>query len=476
MDQIGIEGKSEELFREFPVHRWNEKALHFLLDQKKNNQRVAVACSGGADSVFALLLCYSFFKNSLHVLHVNHDLRGVDSKKDASFVENLSNSLHLKSSILKVGELGKKDEGSLREARLSMLLSELEANSMNTLIQGHQQDDVAESLLWRISRGAGPFGLCSPRPLQVYQSAIFIRPFITIPKNEITEALARLEIPWVEDQSNHSFRYLRNRIRHNTIRSWKKEVDRDLLGGVQRTRDLIEEQNEAIEYIAKEITSNFPFNFAVSTAVLKKYPRAVQRFCIHDLVGNAEATIAQDEVTKIMERIENFESQTFTLNEEFKIVLTSDELKLVKSEIISSNYYSDHSLIESCPLYFPEKKVICRRDFQINKKIFQRIQLKNINQEEETIIDAGTMPCDKLIIKSRDCGDKFQPLGMKGPKKLKDLFIDRKWTRQRKDQTPVFCDSNFNILWIPGFGPCEHNKITPRTKQVIHLTYQHSSA
>ena len=83
MDQIGIEGKSEELFREFPVHRWNEKALHFLLDQKKNNLRVAVACSGGADSVFALLLCYSFFKNSLHVLHVNHDLRGVDSKKDA---------------------------------------------------------------------------------------------------------------------------------------------------------------------------------------------------------------------------------------------------------------------------------------------------------------------------------------------------------------------------------------------------------
>ena len=115
------------------------------------------------------------------------------------------------------------------------------------LIQGHQKDDIAESFLWRLSRGASPHGLCSPQPVTIHGSFKFLRPFLSFSRKEIRENLKNLQIPWREDETNQSDKFLRNRIRKKVLTSWKSEVDRDLLKGVERSRDLIEEQNEAVE-------------------------------------------------------------------------------------------------------------------------------------------------------------------------------------------------------------------------------------
>lgn len=476
MDTGGINQKSEKLFQEYPVSKWHGKASEYLLNLKKTHQKIAVACSGGADSVFALSLCYSIFSDSIHVIHVNHSLRGKESERDAKFVEQLSVSLELEFSCLGIEEKNKLDEGTIREARLSALLSKLNSLSIKTLVQGHQLDDVAESFLWRISRGAGPLGLCSPRPLQVYKSAVFVRPFLTIRKSEIKKSLDCLKIPWVEDKSNASPEFLRNRIRKNTISSWKKEVDRDLLSGVQRSRDLIEEQNQAIESMADQSKMSLRPNNTVRMVAFKKYPRAVQRLLIYRMLGEIGYAVSQEEASKLLNSVERNKTRILALSKNFFLHLSTTELSVRKLNSDSAGSFSPHSLPDFGTLYFPGSKKIDYRRIAMDDEISEILKKKKINPNQEAFLDANTFPSRKVIVRKRENGDRYRPLGLKSPKKLKDLLIDRKWSNERKESTPVFHDSNSEIIWIPGFGPCDHKKISSSTEWVIRLTYNHSSS
>ena len=107
-------------------------------------------------------------------------------------------------------------EGELREKRLKSIKDEMMHSGITHLIQGHQKDDIAESFLWRLSRGASPHGLCSPQPVTIHGSFKFLRPFLSFSRKEIRENLKNLQIPWREDETNQSDKFLRNRIRKSS--------------------------------------------------------------------------------------------------------------------------------------------------------------------------------------------------------------------------------------------------------------------
>jgi tRNA(Ile)-lysidine synthase len=119
---------------------------------------------------------------------------------------------------------------------------------------GHQLDDIAETMLMRLARGSGAAGLAAPRavhavvpPRGAGRTRIHVRPLLTLRKKEIATALRRAGAPWREDSSNVKGVHFRNRIRKDVIPRWLRAAGRDALAGAALSRELLEEDDFAIE-------------------------------------------------------------------------------------------------------------------------------------------------------------------------------------------------------------------------------------
>jgi tRNA(Ile)-lysidine synthase len=246
----------------------------------------SVAFSGGADSVALLLLLWAHWperRETLCVLHFNHRLRGRESLADARFCASVARGLGLSFSPGAWSEADPEaSEGSARAARMAFFDTELEASGSRALWLGHQLDDVAESLLMRLARGSGLSGLAAPRPVQRMPGGrVHLRPLLRLRKRELCEALRAAGVPWREDSSNAGRAYLRNRMRHDVIPSWSEASGgRDALAGAGLARELLEEDEQALEAWLRELA---PLQRAgrLRLEPLAGKPRAIVRRALH---------------------------------------------------------------------------------------------------------------------------------------------------------------------------------------------------
>ena len=145
------------------------------------------------------------------------------------------------------------------------------------LLLGHNLDDIAETFLWRIPRGVGVEGLCSPKPIEKLERFLILRPILNLTREEIRLKLSLKKIPWRTDRSNQDSYYLRNRLRANTLSLWKTDSDRDLMKGVDRTRELMEEQAEALHLYSLKALEESKDGNGLNYDKLSTCPRAVIR-------------------------------------------------------------------------------------------------------------------------------------------------------------------------------------------------------
>jgi tRNA(Ile)-lysidine synthase len=188
--------------------------------------RVAVACSGGADSV-ALLRVLLALQDSLGVrllvVHLNHQLRGAESDTDEGFVRRLAQRLGLEFLVrredvaVRANKYGLNLEEAGRQARLEFFTHLIAANKADAVALAHTLDDQAETLLARITRGAGTRGLAGIYPVVELGGAAghgrIVRPLLGVRRAELRDYLSQLEQDWREDTTNLDPRRLRNRIR-----------------------------------------------------------------------------------------------------------------------------------------------------------------------------------------------------------------------------------------------------------------------
>ena len=245
-----------------------------------NDNKIGIACSGGADSVFLTLLLffkYPDLRENLHLLHFNHQLRAEESDFDEKFVQDLADYFHLPFHSGKNVHLPKKDEASLRENRLNFFQEKAVELDLSTLALGHHADDVAETILWRLPRSSTVSGLISPKPVNRHEKILFIRPLINTSREEIRTSLKMINFPWREDKSNEKPNYLRNRIRSNVIPNWRKSMDRDLIKGISKTRELLEQDHEALIYFSRIAYNECRHGDSIDINFFNNYPIAIRR-------------------------------------------------------------------------------------------------------------------------------------------------------------------------------------------------------
>ncbi len=239
-----------------------------------------VGLSGGADSLALLLVLWAHWperRRQLRALHFDHRLRGSASRADAAFCRQVCRRLRV---TFVRGAWARPPAGAseaqAREARQAFF-----ARHARVMWLGHQQDDVAETMLMRLARGSGSGGLAAPRPVQEFpRGRVHLRPLLTLKKAEIVEALRSAGLAWREDATNAGDRFFRNRIRGSVMAPWITAAGRDAVAGAARSRSLLEEDDIALEaWLAELAPLHRRGHLDLSRLVGK--PRAVWRRALH---------------------------------------------------------------------------------------------------------------------------------------------------------------------------------------------------
>lgn len=189
----------------------------FFAKHRIRPQKIAIAVSGGADSLALVLMTkeeLGVFGYEIVALTVNHGLRP-SAAQEAEYVANIMKQHGIEHHILTWQ--GTKPvtnvEDTARKARYLLLTEWCHQHNIGVLLTAHHQNDQAETFLIRLARGSGLDGLCCIREISQNNGITILRPLLQTPPQQLRDFLQQRHIEWVEDESNTDSQYLRNRIR-----------------------------------------------------------------------------------------------------------------------------------------------------------------------------------------------------------------------------------------------------------------------
>ena len=270
-----------------PCDRLHPAVLTWRTQKPSARGPWAVALSGGADSLALLLLLWAHWpgrREKLVALHFNHRLRGRAARGDEVFCRRLCAALKVRfrPGRWRAARPGA-SEAEARAARFHFFELELRALRSRVLWLGHQQDDIAETMLMRLARGSGTAGLAAPRPVHARRDGrVHLRPLLSLRKSEIVAGLKFVGSPWREDATNAAGDFFRNRIRRLVLPAWRRAAgDRDVVAGAALGRELLEEDNAALEAWLRELQP-LRADGTLDLQRLAGRPRAIVRRALHD--------------------------------------------------------------------------------------------------------------------------------------------------------------------------------------------------
>jgi tRNA(Ile)-lysidine synthase len=228
---------------------------------------VLAAVSGGADSVamLAALAARNISKVNLHCMHINHGIRPeTECNADADFVRALCEKLNFDCRVIvispgKIASFARRKgigiEAAARHFRHRALFRGAKELGNNTsILIAHTKDDLFETLLMRILRGAGPQGLS---PMSKPESPRIMRPLLETTRAEVLEYLKEKKISWREDSTNSDINYLRNKIRHNLI----PVLNKDFPDWKKGLLNMSQTQSLAAAFIRQEAETRISWHF-----------------------------------------------------------------------------------------------------------------------------------------------------------------------------------------------------------------------
>tara|TARA_B100001093_G_scaffold251781_1_gene241106 strand:- start:1909 stop:2901 length:993 start_codon:yes stop_codon:yes gene_type:complete len=299
----------------------------FLSSEQRG--RVLVACSGGADSVFTLiLLCAhrSTLNLDISVAHFNHKWRAEASNEDCRFVQALAQRLAIPfySENSQSQEITQ-TETHARSERISFLRACAAEINADAIAFGHQNDDILETQIQRLGRGSALEGLIAPRPIHYFPSyPTHIRPVLHLSSSHIEDQLKAFNIQWREDSSNEDQSIIRNKLRHTIIPLLSEAMKRNVSEGASRSRRLLEEDSDLLNTLAKErLGACFSLEPRLDRICLRNESQSLTRraffYWLRKLIPNQEVSATLQE--KIMEAIygERFREK-FSIGEKFLVM------------------------------------------------------------------------------------------------------------------------------------------------------------
>jgi tRNA(Ile)-lysidine synthase len=435
-----------------------EKFLSYIQSEclTDKNQKILVAVSGGIDSMCLLnLLHQAGFE--LTIAHCNFKLRGEESDGDEQFVRSVAEQLKIQVYVkqfetLEFAKLQKVSvQMAARDLRYAWFENLRRTISYDKIAIAHHADDSIETFFINIIRGTGIQGISGIRPSINH----IIRPLLFAFRDELEAYGIANNIAYRTDSSNQSGKYLRNKLR-NTVLPLFSEINQEfkttMLQNLIKFGQAETIYNTYIESAKKhliEISNENEVKISIEGIFSTSSPNAVLYEIIKDFGFSSK--ISED----IFNSLHAGSGKKF-YSKEYRILKDRDDLILNRIHDPKDEKY--FVLEDIREMEFPISLKIKLIE-NVNYEIIKNPYIAAFDYEKLTF---------PLVLRKWQTGDYFQPLGMKGIKKISDFFIDNKISIAQKENTWILVSAN-EIVWIVGMRIDDKYKITECTKMIYEI-------
>lgn len=436
---------------------------------------VLAAVSGGPDSMALLVLLHrlqAVYGIKLTAVHVDHQLRGRESVRDALFVRQQVARLGIPCYVVQVDAKrfqrtsGLSPQHAARELRYSALAKLLQQLGADRVALGHIADDQTETLIMRLLRGTGPAGLAGMPPMRLP----YIRPLMSIRRQTLIDFLRLEGIPWVQDSSNCNRAYQRNRIRLDVLpilRQYNPQVD-------QRLYELIEMMAAEHHLLERQVDTWYPcivrqrsdHRLMLQCYAYQHVPLAIQRRLLRRLTDQyiiPPATVRFHHIEHLRLLLTHGRAgQRLTLPGQWLVERHHDVAMM----------WHGHAPVDSAQaakLSIPGQALLQELNAVVTAEFVRTVPSPLAHSRDVVYIDAATIQTP-LMIRTRWPGARFHPLGAPGHKKLKSFLIDKKVPRAERERIPLVV-SGMEIVWVAGYQLGHRFRIRPETQRAVRLQY-----
>ena len=441
-----------------------------------HGDNILIALSGGPDSVFLfhnLRKLRETLSFNLYASHINHMYRGKDAMHDEEFARKLCDKYGIilfvkqKNATEYAKELKVTEEEAGRVLRYDFFKENLKEVGGGKVALAHNLNDQAETVLQRIIRGTGIDGLSA----MSFQMDNLIRPMLNISRNEIMNYLHENNYDYCIDITNTQDIYGRNKIRLNLIPYLEQNFNPNIQSSLYRMSETMGRDKKIIE---KYVEVKF------AKALKEKSDLRV----VMDLIMLKSLDIG--EMGRIIRRgIEELKGNT--VNVEMKHIDSAISLISSRKTGKKINLTDGFTIEISYDNFIINKTVEKVTDFEYNIVLNRLNQIDEINKtlvaavadiedmSEVNIKDKDVISVDydlikgSLVARNRRLGDSMIPCGMKGSKKIKDIFIDLKIPKEERDSKLIIADDE-NIIWLEGYRINDKYKVSAATKKILNIS------
>lgn len=436
-------------------------------------RHLGVAVSGGPDSVAlcaALIALRQRGGPRLTVLHVNHALRP-ESDQEQQLVEELCRTWQVPCQMLRLTPPHKRTgiEAWARMERYRFFAQMKEQCGLDAVAVAHTRDDQAETVLMRLLRGAGHRGLAG---MSAQREGWIIRPLLACSRQEVMAYLTAYQLPYVEDASNRDVRYTRNKIRQQLLPLLEREFSPQIRRHLVQLAESLRPEEDWLEAQARAAYARAVDGpLRLSLVRLRQEPSALHlrivrvwleaAFQSNDLAGD----LGFWHLTKVSALIEGREHQATELPGNWVVKRERDCLVIAKKQPKAVPFAYTYSLEPGSKLAIGEAgwEIVCSLPYLWEAGATSA----TLHDPWQALVDVDALP-GPLTVRNMRPGDRLQPLGMRGHRKVHDIFVDTKISaRQRPGWPLVVCGET--MLWVPGCVRGEFAKLTSRTRHVYQL-------
>lgn len=461
-------------------------------------RKVALAASGGADSTALLyamqaLKSEKFFGADLLCAHVNHQLRAREADLDEAFVLAQAAALNLAAAARRVDVRGFARQNKLsietaaRQLRIGALTEIARENHCDLIATAHQKNDNAETVLLRLARGTGFRGLGGICPMRVFAGgAAFIRPLLSVTRDEILGYLHERNVPWRRDPTNADCTYRRNYIRHRLLPALQRDCADSLVERLselaQRARGLQSLIGRRADQLWPDLADGTGERISLDVKRCSAEPHAVQIELVRRSltgVGCGEQDLTQRHYERILRLAQqnvtggqmDLPGRFLVRHEHGNLIFALSQADEIMVGQAPPYITSSTQIGEPVQLEIPGRTrfgaylieaTICTVESKIENR---KSKFRASGPAERFDVDKVKLP---LQVRSRRAGDRFVPLGQGKEKKLGKFLTAQRVPREGRRKVLVVSDRE-KIIWVWPIRISEQAKISPGTRRILQL-------
>ncbi|MDB4868752.1 MAG: tilS [Cohnella sp.] len=449
----------------------------------KPGQVVVAAVSGGPDSMALLHLLRCMAEERpfrIVAAHLNHRFRGAEAEAEADLVRRTAHDWSVPFELADIDvpafieESGMNPQSAARKKRYDFLYKVAAAHRATHLLLGHHADDQAETVFMRVVRGTGVGGLAGIPYRRREGDLELIRPLLRIPKWELLSYCERNEVPYAVDSSNLKRRYFRNAVRLDILPMLEKYNPR-LKESLIRLADMAGADDD---YMEAETAGMLPRmadrqgeGFRLERRRFRGLHVALQRRLIKLILSYSAS---------------HCHSLEFRLIEEILQAMADDRPSVTRIDIGNGwifvreydELYVGPPLPHRMRFRYTVSDLTAPFSLQVRETgvqlAFQRLEGAVTSPPEnrwEAFFDESELVWP-LVVRSREPGDRLEPNGLNGSKKVQDMFVDAKVPRSKRDEWPLLTDAEGRVLWIPGLRRSRYALVGTNTRITIKIAAQ----